>query len=569
MPARTRALAVAGTAAVALAAFLVYWETRTAQPTADSLTYAWAAKSRASLFHPHHLLSSVPALGIQAVGRVLGWRGDELAAGQLHSCLWAIFGLFGMRRLGMRAGLGAQRAGLAAAALAASFGYWSFATQMESIVPATASATWCLASAAAGPGAGRWRGAATGAWWVVATLFHQTSLLLFFPLSYLWVAGEGRVGLRRSVRVTAWVGLTLAGAYLLAFQVVGADFGNSLRAFLLAYLLHPDPEWGTWSHFRLPGLVAALRSQAEALLAAGPLGSSGSLLAGSGLFFCLLWRSARLQWRSNPLLGACVVWAGSLWLFFIWWLPMAAKFFVQPLVPVLVLLVHAASDPVGRVRPAGIAGGRRLVALAIVPLVLGGWNLEHGVLPAHRQPTAERRAAEAIAELAGADCGGVAGYEAWVHLRLLLPEDRARIDPRFWIFLGTARPRFADRSATPCQVIPLEIVDPVVKVAGRSGVDAPVAWWAWAREVAQVERDPGTGGCRMAELQVRTGTDGRPYLRVGPETQPVGSGRELLERLAALTGSPAPSAESSGWVSVLEEQLVTPACAEQAPEAAK
>lgn len=109
----------------------------------------------------------------------------------------------------------------------------------------------------------------------------------------------------------------------------------------------------------------------------------------------------------------------------------------------------------------------------------------------------------------------------------------------------------------------------ILAVIGTTVIALAIGLLYWETRTAQptadspTHRQPtaGTGGCRMAALQVHTGTDGRAYLLTGPGTEPVGSGQELLDRLVSPDGSVQVSAADATLTSALQRELSAPACA--------
>ncbi|MBU2499836.1 hypothetical protein KJ682_00770 [bacterium] len=321
---------------------------------------------------------------------LLRWLSMAAALG----CAWLVY-----RVLVRPLGIDPVRSALITGLLLFSYSFWHFALQAEPHAPHALSLAVFLA-------AGAWflsqpdpaRGAATGLALGLATLLHQTSIILFpGVLLALWFApGAGRTRLRSSAG--------FAGAYVLTAIVPYLAVGWFVRD------LRTVPEfrewilgistWGYWGNWRPTSLIAAavgiVRSftGSHYLLGVGVIGDLASrlfpaaswedelmlaaavpgwlkvvlipvqavVLGGVAVVMARAVPRLRQGWRARPALGVLLgFWLTIHLLFFTWWAPERAEFWIGFWLPLIVFLAPG-------IVAAGV--GRRTLVLLPAGLVL-------------------------------------------------------------------------------------------------------------------------------------------------------------------------------------------------------
>ena len=331
------------------------------------------------------------------------------------SMLAGLAGVYVFHALLRRWGTDPARALLFSAALFFTYAYWHFSLQAESHLPAAFFIIAFLATFADFLARRRARMAlAAGALLGLATLMHQASILLILPAlaGLLFSRGDRRP---LSSGIPAFLG-AYALVAVLPYLVVGfavlelrsiADF----RAWIMG--LSSRGAWGHWRATALPaGGIGVLRSvvgshhllgNAEVARLAQRLFPTASwsdelALAGAvpaglrpilavlqtvllGLIAVGLLRTgarlARLCSRNRPLGVFLISWVGVWVLFFIWWAPERAEFWI-PLFPPL-LWAAAMPQPGAGGERRGARGGSLALGLFVACLALV--NFAGSILP--------------------------------------------------------------------------------------------------------------------------------------------------------------------------------------------
>lgn len=339
----------------------------------DGLNYAAQIQlgNRRGLFHPHHLLYH--GIGILAVGAgsaftarawdaaLLGLRSLSALSGALAVC----FVFLALRRLTEDR----FAAFVGAASLAATSGFWYYASVPESMAPAAAAmagALWALAGAAKGTPARAY--ALAGLWHAAATLLRQDQIL-FAPaiLAHAFVAGR-QEGRRRAAAYLAGYALPVALVYLLvyAFAVRGDPAYRSLWHWLTYY-----GQLGIWGQGgRSAGwslsIVAERYLRGIAIL---PL--EGALLPGA---LSLAFLATAIRGGEGPPIRAwwalAGAWVGAALLFYAWWDPSNAfAYMMGSLVPTAMALGLLAARTRG-IAHAEFRRYQQVLVASLVPALL-------------------------------------------------------------------------------------------------------------------------------------------------------------------------------------------------------
>jgi hypothetical protein len=391
-------------AAVALGLAVLYFTFRTQYHNFDAIKTATIADVPASgtFLHQNHLLFTPLLWLVLKVSRTLGYGGSSLTPAAAVSSVFAGAAAAGFFLFLRRLGVAFVVSLLTLGAVAFSAGWWFFAGEAELLSGISFFVVGALFLLAAP--ARRWyAAAAVAAWLSVGTWFHL-SLLLFVPVAAILLAEneEGR-----------WLRLAVFGAiyavsaltpYVIVFRLCYYPIGwGSFYGWIT--FLH---WWGGWGRFdwgRFAG--GALRLVAAAVAPGDNINRFFSGLGvveilsrlGPGVAFlaaaiAVVVAGGRRLWRERRWwLAAAVVWFLVYQIFFSWWEPTNAEWWVATTMPLWVLFGLAAPRRLAFVLPA-----------AAVIFCVAGVNFARLVLPKSRpgQDPAERTAA-AIAAATRAD----------------------------------------------------------------------------------------------------------------------------------------------------------------------
>jgi hypothetical protein len=329
---------------VFLVSLVIYLATLTRVHTFDALSYALSVDTKPwqELFHPHHLAYGPLGALVRALAQAFGWQGSAVVPLQVVNALAGAVGVALFFALVRAATRRLDLALCGALLLGGSYAYWYYAVEVEVYTIAAVLLVACLALLmrllrAPEPRVCVALGVAQG----VAVLFHQTNMLLCAPVAVALLlngspGAAGRGGWRRHAVLWLAYGLPLAlvvgGAYLLVgFGISGFASWGEFAAWMTAYAR--TGWWGgaitrdTWADLGT-GLSSALAHPAGALL--------GLLLLGLMVLYL-----RRVVLRYRRLVLCLVAWLAVYGLFFFWWEPDNAEFWIASMPPAVLLLVLA------------------------------------------------------------------------------------------------------------------------------------------------------------------------------------------------------------------------------------
>ncbi len=381
-------------AAMAVGLAVLYFAFRTQYHNCDAIKVATLAEVPTSdtFLHQNHLLFAPAIWLFLKFLRAFGYGGPSLTAGAAVSSIFAGAAAAGFFLLLRRLSVSFVVSLLALGAAAFSAAWWYFAGEAELLSGISffiVGAVFILA--------GRmrvWRKAvAVAVWLAVGTWFH-ISLVLFLPVAAILLA-EDRA--RRWLRLSAFgaiYALLALPAYMFVFRFV--YHGEGLRSFYnWITFLHWWGGWGSFDWNRLSGgalrliaatvapgdnLIRSFNGLAEAEIVAG-FGPGAVFLAGAVAVVVvglgLLWR--RRRWW----LAAGIAWFVLYQIFFSWWEPTNAEWWIATAMPIWLLCALAAPRRLTFVVPAAAA----VFSVAVI-------NFGRLVLPQSRpgQDSAERTA---------------------------------------------------------------------------------------------------------------------------------------------------------------------------------
>jgi len=368
---------------------------RSAGQSPDGLSYAAAVRDGVGMFHPHHLLY-VPVTRVLYL--LLGGR-DPLVAGTIHNLAWLVVLGIGARRLARELGWSPGAAWLAATVLLASRGVVFHATHVETYLPALA----CLAMFTAAWFAPGRRGPAA-VWLALAVLYHQTNVLVVVPAL---AASEDRR--RDLLAVVLPAGTVVLALYVIGWRLEAGDAG--FFAWLTSYARADVPAWGSFGHFGFGGLRDAGANQLRMLLPV-PAGLAGP---GAAALWCGIAALTAHHVRRSTRTGIRrygLVFLAVYLVFFVWWIPSDADFFLATLLPLWWLALIALDDLGGRWRGRWWAGPAALLLAG--NLVFTAWR-------AHRDPGPAHAAALALDRVAPRGAMLVVGYATQQELLYYTP----------------------------------------------------------------------------------------------------------------------------------------------------
>jgi hypothetical protein len=357
---------------------LFLFTTRSAYQSGDSLKYAWSARTGDSqMFHPHHLIFTPLIHVLYRAGLYFSPKTDPLTTGQLHNIAWAIVVLISLYFIVHHLTRSKLFALSAAAVLFATQGFLTYTTWFEVYMPALGCLSLLTVVLLRAP-SGRLNPTSMAlviSFLSLGILYHQTNVLFIFPLGLYFVVSKDRIFRDYLILVVSSgviVFLLYVSVYL-AFNVALTPRG--FLQFCLAYAAHPNPTWGTWENFGLPGIRNLINSQIWNILEL-PLHYERVLRLLFVLFVALVmgWnlRQAITGVKNREVRFFLLAWLFTYYMFFLWWLPDEQEFFLMPLLPLLVLAsltLHDFSRLILPPRFSPAAGVLLLVAISILLLL--------------------------------------------------------------------------------------------------------------------------------------------------------------------------------------------------------
>jgi hypothetical protein len=381
-------------AAIAVGLAVLYFAFRTQYHNCDAIKVATLAEvPRSDTFlHQNHLLFAPAIWLFLKFLRALGYGGPSLTAGAAVSSIFAGAAAAGFFVLLRRVGVTFVVSLLALGAAAFSAAWWYFAGEAELLSGISFFIVGALFILAGRTGVWR-KAAAVAVWLSVGTWFH-ISLALFLPVAAILLA-EDRA--RRWSRLSAFgaiYALLALPAYVFVFRFVYHRGGWGAFYNWITFL-HWWGGWGSFDWNRLSGgalrlitatvapgddLIRSFDGLTETGIVAG-LGPGAVFLAGAIAVVVvgggLLWR--RRRWW----LAAGITWFVLYQIFFSWWEPENAEWWIATAMPIWLLCALAAPRRLAFVVPAAVA----VFSVAVI-------NFDRLVLPRSRpgQDPAERTA---------------------------------------------------------------------------------------------------------------------------------------------------------------------------------
>lgn len=390
-------------AALGLAAFLLYLLARNAFYGYDSLFYAEAVESGTAenLLHPHHVLYNPICRLAYGIARLFG-HGSALAPMHVVNALVGGAGVAFTFALCRRLGARRWASALAGAGLATAAAYWANAAGVEVYPLATAAAVVALYVAAVARSRGIKAAALAGAAFAGAALAHQLNLLLA-PAGLLYLLTAENGPRKKALAFAAGYVATFAVGYVAVPAAVlglgtprayadwffhfprmnqwgGMAWGNfpaAADAFARAFYVN-----SFWDNFAAPFIKGDLRTLRVAL----PLWLAVAFGGGN----LLVWL-ARKRGRGAPvLLGVPPLLYA---VFILWWLPSYVNYWLLPAACVFAAAAVAVS---GRGRRWYIVS---VSALALAWLGVTNVNWRDGIQPRTKlEADPDYRAGRALAE---------------------------------------------------------------------------------------------------------------------------------------------------------------------------
>jgi hypothetical protein len=493
------------------------WLTRTLEQTGDSLSYAEAIRSKAELFHPHHLLFNPVVVVVRELLKTV-WPGvSEIAAAQVHNILWALAGGLALAVIVRRLSGTWVGGGIAAGGLLASYGFWHYATLVEVYIPAMGALAVTLAWLLTRPSlpAGLGRQAVIGLGFAVAVLYHQMFLLWAVPLVVLFIGKWGRRAWPPILRILFIAGGLIAAVYAAAYATTGGP--ASIRGFIqwfFEYANHPHPGWGTMRNVSILGLAKLLLSQAlDMVYVVERLYLPAAALYGLALLALIGWNAIQIVRRASDaaLRLFAMVWIAVYNVFLLWWSPFGYELSIHLLLPVILLAALALRD-LGerRPRPARAARAGGAVAAGII-ILIGGWNAWTAIGPKHRDPGPAFARAAHLDQIAPRDAIFVTDWEVGQNLRYYRGRDRVLwIDVAGYSFFQHLRlPPDYDLEATRPVVVAGESLDPDSRALKPYTADThPGEWLAFLGWMLDVRSGGASSpSCRRVSLLTRNAND--------------------------------------------------------------
>ena len=342
---------------LAICAILLF-ATRSAYQSGDSLGYAASARTGGiCMFHPHHLIFT-PVIHVLhfSILDALSIESDIITTGQLHNIGWAIVTLLSVYLLVLRLTHHVPLALSATAMLFASLGFLTFTTWVEVYVPALGNLA-ALAAVLVYAGDGqltRARLALSIALLSMAILYHQTNVLILLPLSvYFFLSPARRLHEYFAIVVcSAAIVMTL---YIVVYICRSPDRTlTGFTHFCLSYTFHPNPSWGSWSNISVKGVKSLVASQTWNIFLVPwrlrvPIKVFVALVVAC-VFGWQMFQLARVT-DYRGIRAFLILWTGTYFCFFLWWLPFEPEFFLATLVPLIVLGTMTLTDVVSLALP--------------------------------------------------------------------------------------------------------------------------------------------------------------------------------------------------------------------------
>ncbi|MGB8953484.1 MAG: DUF2723 domain-containing protein [Candidatus Aminicenantales bacterium] len=513
---------------------------RAAEQTGDSLDYAHSIQTGRDLFHPHHLLfNAIVRLIFLFISSVFPGQ-DAIFAAQIHNILWAAVAV-GALYLIIRRLLNSVFWGiLAATALLVSASFWQYATQTEVYVPAMG----CLALIAVltfrpEPSANKSPPVlALSLLFALSIFYHQTNIFFGLPLGYLLIAVYGRIGRKQFARIAFFSGAIVLSAYMIAFA---ASTGSlSLRGFIhfcLAYIYHPNPDWGNIGNVSCRGVGLLLLSQARSFVFFAKSWNIPALILSAALLsFLSVWNAIRIIKRGPHYRLRCMIliWLCVEFLFSLWWSPWEKEMFIITLFPIVILIFVTLGDFTGKIRSrAGLRSGRAAAVLVICVAVLtASVNFKKVILPSLQSKGEAYREASLLMAHTPPESVILTDWEIQQSLRYYYHKESALEEAVALLCFYQRLPLPPDYVLPPEKTLVISKTNllPETDVIKKfDGYRNPAEWLRFIGWLFQFESDARREviSCRSFEILV----SGQGYICLSAQRMNVEGLRDLFERL--------------------------------------
>jgi len=554
---RSRELALA--LAAGLLVFALFFFTRAAEQTRDSLVYALSARMGTDLFHPHHLLYSAAIhlfhRGLQPLCPGCG----AILAAQIHNLLWCAAGAVAFFYL-IKNLWNAAVAAAATLLLLSLRGFWELSTQTTMYAP-SAALLILIAGLAPGPREGRLspgRAFLLALLLALAVLYHQANVLFVLPLAALLGARGGRQGLKTWAFLSLGAGALALLAYLLAFLGGGEPWspGGFIR-FCLAYTREiclggqckaSPNEWGSLVNLSPLGLAQLGHSLAwNYLVLPERWEGAGSLILALVLLALAGWHLFRLL-RGAPQRAMrlfALLWLLAYVLFFFWWLPSYQHPFVVTLPPALLLAVLALKDLGERAGLGPRAAPAAAVLLALCALPIAARNYLVRIYPLHASLGDSYQEAAELKALAPEGCLPLTSYRTWNHLRYYFSDLEAlqAKHPLSFFYAGEALPAEYRLLETRCLAAAVPFLEPDYALEDYAsvtlnGYTEPSQWLAFISWLFALERDASGRVISGRDFSLLHLSEGGPYLVLHPSRRALDGLEGLFLALDGLLEGP-------------------------------
>jgi hypothetical protein len=509
------------------------------EQSADSLAYLTKARAGTGLFHPHHLLFNAAVrmvyLGLAALTGVR----DVVVAAQVHNLAFSVIALLAVYLIGLR-WLGSQSVGLLGLCwYGSSTGLMVFATQAEVYVPAAGAAAVAALFLLQLVDAPRSRKARVGlvASWVIAVLYHQTSVLLLVPMVVVVIVVRSRDLAKSFAAVAVTAGSLVLGIYWLAFRVTNASSSEvlSLGRYVFSYAFAGGVRWGDVANVSAAGSLRLLESHLwglSTLVGAEPTILITLALAGAGAAW-LAWRfSGR---RARLVLCYAVTSAVTYLAFFLWWFPVEKEFAVLTGLPMCLALM-AGMAPLVQERRLGRAGFWSAVSgVVLISAVnfVGTYRLE--LRPRHQSPGQAFHRARFLATFDDGSTLRLTEYKVVTSTRFYFADSVGSVGEINLLERSVHAQRldapWMNRTRWDRVIVNVAEIQPWAWYNGRNGFHEPETWLRMLGWVLNL-RDEGDGW-RSDGWEIVTDDAGNEYLLVTDGDSRWGDPLQLLERLSS------------------------------------
>jgi hypothetical protein len=455
-----------------------------ADQTGDSTSYLIKAQSGGRMLHPHHLLFN-PAVRIVYLGlmTVTGVRNVVLAA-QIHNLLFALVALLAVYWIGLRC-LGTRATALLGLALyGGTTGILVYATQAEVYIPSVAAlgvaASFVLRLVESPSSAAARAGFIAS--WTLAILYHQTAVLFIAPIAALAWMVRSR-DLARALAISASVsGTIVLVAYGIAYRTEALEVSNprSFLGFIFSYVVRGGERWGHVSNLTGTGLVELLTSHLwglSTLIANRP----PVLFAVAGVGVAAFIASFRAADGSARLvLCLAGTWAGTLLLFFLWWLPREAEFAVLTSMPICLAATACLSVLGARLSPESRQQWTVFAAAMTIALVNLAANFRIEVLPRHTNFSDAFQRAQFLATFDDGRTLRISRHRVVASTRFYFPDTAGSVGAANHLERAlhhrSSDSMWLNRSRWERVVVDVDQIHPQALHNGRTGMREPATW---------------------------------------------------------------------------------------------